>query len=71
MKRVTVSGQLALVLLIVALVGAWGWISNIIKLASMDFGGVTGMLVLRQGLSREKAQEQDKSRAARGGVVVK
>ena len=47
MKRVTVSGQLALVLLIVALVGAWGWISNIIKLASMDFGGVTGMLVLR------------------------
>ncbi len=47
MKRVTVSGQLALVLLIVALVGAWGWISNIIKLASMDFGGVTGMLMLR------------------------
>ena len=47
MKRVTVSGQLALVFLIVALVGAWGWISNIIKLASMDFGGVTGMLVLR------------------------
>ena len=47
MKRVTVSGQLALVLLIVALVGAWGWISNIIKLASMDFGVVTGMLVLR------------------------
>ena len=47
MKRVTVSGHLALVLLIVALVGAWGWISNIIKLASMDFGGVTGMLVLR------------------------
>ena len=47
MKRVTVSGQLALVLLIVALVGAWGWISNIIKLASMEFGGVTGMLVLR------------------------
>ena len=47
MKRVTVSGQLALVLLIVALVGAWGWVSNIIKLASMDFGGVTGMLVLR------------------------
>ena len=47
MKRVTVSGQLALVLLIVALVGAWGWISNIIKLASMDFGGVTWMLVLR------------------------
>ena len=47
MKRVTVSGQLALVLLIVALVGAWGWISNIIKLASMDFGGITGILVLR------------------------
>ena len=47
MKRVTVSGQLALVFVIVALVGAWGWISNIIKLASMDFGGVTGMLVLR------------------------
>ena len=47
MKRVTVSGQLALVFLIIALVGAWGWISNIIKLASMDFGGVTGMLVLR------------------------
>ena len=47
MKRVTVSGQLAIVLVIVALVGAWGWISNIIKLASMDFGGVTGMLVLR------------------------
>ena len=47
MKRVTVSGQLALVLVIVALVGAWGWISNVIKLASMDFGGVTGMLVLR------------------------
>ena len=47
MKRVTVSGQLALVFVIAALVGAWGWISNIIKLASMDFGGVTGMLVLR------------------------
>ena len=47
MKRVTVSGQLARVFLIVVLVGAWGWISNIIKLASMDFGGVTGMLVLR------------------------
>lgn len=39
------TGELVIVLLL--LVGGGGWIANIVKLAGMDFGAVTGMLVIR------------------------
>ena len=29
------------------LVGAGGWIANVVKLIGMDFGTITGMLVVR------------------------
>ena len=32
---------------IIALVGAWGWVVNIIKIVGSDFSQITGMLVMR------------------------
>lgn len=37
----------ALLLAIIYIGGIGGWVWNIVKLAGMDFGAVTGMLVLR------------------------
>lgn len=39
------TGEMVIVLLL--LVGVGGWIANIVKLAGMDFGAVTGVLVIR------------------------
>lgn len=36
-----------LVLVLIALFGAGGWIANIVKLAGMSFDPITGMLVVR------------------------
>lgn len=42
-------GFTAFELFIVVLVlgGVGGWVANIVKLADMDFGAITGMLVIR------------------------
>jgi hypothetical protein len=37
----------AIVLIVIGLALAGGWVANIVKLAGMDFASVTGMLVLR------------------------
>jgi ribosomal protein L18E len=36
-----------MVVVVVALVLAGGWIANIVKLVGMDFASITGMLVVR------------------------
>lgn len=36
-----------LVFAVIALLGAGGWIWNIVKIAGSDFASITGMLVLR------------------------
>jgi len=48
MKRFQ-QGFTAVELFIVALVllGGGGWIANIVKLVGMDFGAITGMLIVR------------------------
>jgi hypothetical protein len=42
-------GFTAIELFVVALVllGVGGWIANIVKLTGMDFGSITGMLIVR------------------------
>lgn len=42
-------GFTALELFVVSLVllGGGGWIANIVKLVGMDFGSITGMLIVR------------------------
>jgi len=36
-----------LILVILSLVGVWGWVWNIVKITHSDFGHITGMLVIR------------------------
>lgn len=39
--------SVAILTITVAVLGAWGWVWNIIKLATADFSDITGLLVLR------------------------
>lgn len=36
-----------LTIVVLFLLGAGGWIANIVKLTGMDFGAITGMLIAR------------------------
>ena len=47
MKRQRGFTIVELVLVALVLLGAGGWIANIVKLIGMDFGSITGMLIAR------------------------
>ena len=48
MKSIQITSTATYLLFLALLIaGVGGWITNIVKLVGMDFGGITGMLIVR------------------------
>ena len=46
-KQRSYTGAMALFIIALWVLGLGGWVANIVKLVGMDFGAITGLLIVR------------------------